>query len=188
MGRLASELSSENRVRVFKEKYHIPSNVGIRLAQEGEREPGTFPIIAIVECGLRFPLHHFLRLVMSILDLGPRSLTHNFYRIVNGVIEINQRYGFHISEWDLLYYYSIQKVRKDENRWYLKSRPEKALVHMLPDTIKAESDLCVVSGHWTHDPDEDYYPIVPLVSLGPGWLALSAVCHFYLFLASLTGN
>ena len=70
-------VESPEAIKAFKQRYDFPEGVDIRLTSledEGwvENSLGTpFPLIAIVEGGLRFPIHPFFTAVLNHYGLAP---------------------------------------------------------------------------------------------------------------------
>ena len=67
MGRFASLVDSPSKIELFKEKYHIPQEVGLRYCSIKQivtnREVGEviIPIIAFIECGITLPMGRITR-------------------------------------------------------------------------------------------------------------------------------
>ncbi|KAI8535328.1 hypothetical protein RHMOL_Rhmol10G0165600 [Rhododendron molle] len=81
----------------FKRVFNISPNVEVRLLLN--RDPKNlplrqgeliFPLMAITEGGIRFPLHQFVRQVLRTLNLNTSQLTMNSYRIIMSVIELRR--------------------------------------------------------------------------------------------------
>ena len=67
MGRFASLVDSPSKIELFKEKYHIPQEVGLRYCSIKQivtnREVGEviIPIIAFIKCGITLPMDRITR-------------------------------------------------------------------------------------------------------------------------------
>ena len=61
MGRFASLVDSPLKIELFKQKYHIPQEVGLRycsteqIVTDGEIGEVIIPMIAFIECGMTLP-------------------------------------------------------------------------------------------------------------------------------------
>jgi hypothetical protein len=139
--------------------------------------------MAIIEGGVRFPLHPFLRQVLNVLQLTPSQVTINFYRIVVGVIELKERYHLEFEVEDLfgLYLVSQNKVAR---RKYLSCRTgQRRLIRGLPDSDKYANDFVVVRGEFEFALGEFRYHPIPRV---PGFAGkFRTVKYFFFFLTCL---
>ena len=67
MGRFASLVDSPSKIELFKERYNIPQEVGLRYCSTEQiitnREVGEviIPIIAFIEGGMTFPIGRITR-------------------------------------------------------------------------------------------------------------------------------
>ena len=67
MGRFASLVDSPSKIELFKEKYHISQEVGLRYCFTEQivtnREVGEviIPMIAFIECGMTLPMGRITR-------------------------------------------------------------------------------------------------------------------------------
>ena len=67
MGRFASLVDSPSKIELFKEKYHIPQEVGLRYCSTEQivtnREGGgvIIPMIAFIEGGMTIPIGRIIR-------------------------------------------------------------------------------------------------------------------------------
>ena len=76
MGRLAKLVNIEQNIDQFRKQYSIPEDVQIRYASADdlallEYRDLVLPIIAIVEGGVRIPMHPFLIQFLTHFRLGP---------------------------------------------------------------------------------------------------------------------
>lgn len=119
------------------------------LREDGQTlEQIHIPILFIVECGLRLPLHSFFREVCSKCNLNPLQLCPNFVRVVMGVVALNKLLNLDLNWWDICQMYTL--VPTNGGKYYLKARDhvEKLITH-LPDSSKGEGDdFLVVTGNW----------------------------------------
>ena len=101
-GKLRGMVSPANIDR-FREHFHIPADVGIELLPKDAKPEDldaadgvVFPLIAIPEGGLRFPLSPLFREAMSFWGLCPYQFIGNFYRVVSGVEVLNRLLGLRL--------------------------------------------------------------------------------------------
>src|ERR1700738_4383764 len=91
MGKFLKLVDTPEALARFRVRYCIPPDVQIRLPTEQHNVPGFggldklfISILAIVEGGVRFPLHPLLREVLEHYKLSPMQLSANFFRVVMG--------------------------------------------------------------------------------------------------------
>jgi hypothetical protein len=152
----------------FRATYGIPDNVSVDLVRPEESVATddyqiVLPLMAIIEGGVRFPFHPFLRQVLNVLQLTPSQVTINFYRIVVGVIELKERYHLEFEVEDLfgLYLVSQNKVAR---RKYLSCRTgQRRLIRGLPDSDKYANDFVVIRGEFEFASGELRYHPIPRV-------------------------
>lgn len=83
----------------FRRKYNILDNVVLSLAPlDAIRENSSWdrahiPIVAIVEGGVRFPLHPLLRHVLNWYHLTPMQVSANVFRLIMGTVALNEILG-----------------------------------------------------------------------------------------------
>ena len=86
-------LIGEQNLANFTSKYQILTDVYLRLPAIGEEVDYTLhneipiPLGAIIEGGLRFPLHALLRQVLNHYNVHSNDFTMNAYRTVIGIVE-----------------------------------------------------------------------------------------------------
>ena len=79
----------------FRVAYNIPGDVGIAYCHEGDitlqRRPHVvfFPLIAILEGEVRFPVDPFILNTLRFYVLCPNQLPPNFYQVVSCVSCLN---------------------------------------------------------------------------------------------------
>ena len=102
--------------RSFRRRYEIPDEIGLELVEaddfsmEETAKGMPFPVIAIVEGGLRFPLSPFLHKFIVKANVCPSQLSSNVYRIINGMLELNRRLGTNLGHAELDYCYTLCNV------------------------------------------------------------------------------
>ena len=119
MGRLAKLVNTEQNIDQFRKQYGIPENVQIRYASADdlallEYRDLVLPIIAIVEGGVRIPMHPFLIQFLTHFRLGPLQCVPNVFRIVMGTAVLMEKLGLELTVHDITYVYRLQKTGKDQ--------------------------------------------------------------------------
>ena len=121
-------LSSEASLASFRAAYNVPGDVDIAYCHEGDidihRRTGLntvfFPLMAILEGGVRFPVDSLIIGTLRFYDLCPDQLPPNFYRVVSCVSRLNQIFGLQLNHHDINFMYSLcGNIRSD---YYLKTR------------------------------------------------------------------
>ena len=85
----------------FRQTFNIPKDVNVAYCHESEialyRRSGLstafFPLMAILEGGVRFLVSPLLPNTLRFYGLSPEQLPPNFYRVVSCVDRLNQIYG-----------------------------------------------------------------------------------------------
>ena len=83
----------------FRASYNVPEDVEVSYCHEGnialERRPQVvfFPLMAILEGSVRFPMDPLTLRTLRFYGLSPNQLPPNFYRVVSCVSRLNQLYG-----------------------------------------------------------------------------------------------
>ena len=125
-GRLKCMVESREAIKAFKQRYEFPKGVDIRLIgpnDDGWVENGLgtpFPLIAIVEGGLRFSIHPFFTTVLNQYGLAPIQLQSNAYRIIMGIAELNRRLDQELGLYEFDYCYAGVEMggARSEHRRY----------------------------------------------------------------------
>ena len=121
-------LSSEASLATFRPAYSVPEDVDIAYCHEGDidiqRRPGVntvfFPLMAILEGGIRFPVDPLVIGTLRFYGLCPNQLLLNFYRIVSCVSRLNQLFGLQLNYHNINFMYSLcGNINSD---YYLKTR------------------------------------------------------------------
>ena len=88
-------LNTNADIESLKTRFNIPYDVNISYFHEGdiedERLPHVvlFPLMSILEGGVRFPVDPFLLRTLSFYELSPDQCLPNFYKVVNFVGHLN---------------------------------------------------------------------------------------------------
>ena len=134
-------LSLEASLATFRAAYNVPEDVDITYCHEGDidiqrcRGVNTvfFPLMAILEGGVRFPIDPPILGTLRFYGLCPDQLSPNFYRVVSCVSRLNQLFGLQLNYHDINFMYSLcGNINSD---YYLKSRDMRVrLISCLPDS------------------------------------------------------
>ena len=94
-------LNTEVTLVTFRRDYSVPDDVEVAYCHESEivlhRGANTtfFPLMSILEGGVRFPIDPLLLDTLRYYGLSPDQLHPNFYRVVSCVSRLNQTFGLH---------------------------------------------------------------------------------------------
>ena len=158
-------LNTEASLTNFKVTYRVPEDVEISYCHEGniaiEWHPQVvfFPLMAILEGGVRFPGDPLILRTLRFYALSPDQLPSNFYRIMSCVSRLNQLYGLQLDYHDINFMYRLcSNIRID---YYLKVKDVRVqLILCLPDFNRNSAREYVwVSGNW--HANELTYPTSP---------------------------
>ena len=96
MGRFASLVDSPSKIELFKKKYHIPQEVGIRYCFTEQivtnREGGEviIPMIAFIEGGMTLPMGRVTRDYLINHRLCPHQCAPNMFRVLGCVNALDE--------------------------------------------------------------------------------------------------
>ncbi|KAI8555241.1 hypothetical protein RHMOL_Rhmol05G0159300 [Rhododendron molle] len=146
----------------FKRVFSIPLNVEVRLLPN--RDPKDlplrqgeliFPLMVIIEGGIRFPLHQFVQRVLQTLNLTSYQLTVNSYRIIMGIIEQRRQFNLTFGLEELFGVYLVG-VNREHDRYYLSCRTgyDTFLIDRLLDFEEWVSIYVSVTGNFMFGPGE----------------------------------
>jgi hypothetical protein len=170
----------------FRETYGIPRDVHIRLVEPDEGHVSNeyqvvLPLMAIIEGGVRFPFHPFLRRVLNLLRLTPSQVTINFYRIVMGAVELKERYGLEFEAEDLFGLYFVSENRVSKRKFFGSRAGQRKLIRGLPDSDKYANDFVCVSGEFEYALGELRYNPIPRVPGYAGIYTRASSSFLYIF-------
>lgn len=106
-------LKTEVTLATFRAIFDIPLDVDIEYCHEGsienDRRPQVvfFPLMAILEGGVRFLVDSLLLRALRFYGLCPNQLPPNFYRVVSCISRLNNLYGLHFDYHDINFMYSM---------------------------------------------------------------------------------
>ena len=156
MGRFASLVDSTSKIELFKERYHIPQEAGLRYCSIEQivtnREVGEviIPIIAFIEVGMTLLMG---RITMDYLinhRLCPHQCAPNMFRILGCVDALNEHLQLRLTWHDVVHMYECHS--QTDKGFYLKSRSSVVrLISYLPKSNKRmKDDYLIALGAW-HD-------------------------------------
>ena len=96
MGRFESLVDSPLKIELFKEKYHIPQEMGLRYCSIEQivtnKEVGEviIPIIAFIEGGMTLPIDRITNDYLINHRLCPHQCAPNMFRILGYVDALNK--------------------------------------------------------------------------------------------------
>jgi hypothetical protein len=142
--------------------------------------------IAIVEGGVRIPMHPFLIQFLTYFRLSPLQCAPNVFRIVMGTAILMEKLGLNLTVHDITYVYSLQTTGRDQYTLVARNVDRK-LVTGLPDSSKGrDEDFLVITGNWQNP--HINFPLIPGV---PGFHCFMSFMqyifvYFYLFWLSVS--
>ena len=121
-------LSSEASLANFRAAYNVPGDVDIAYNHVGDinlhRRTSSntvfFPLMAILEGRVRFPVDPLIIGTLRFYGLCPDQLPLNFYRVVSCVSRLNQIFSLQLNHHDINFMYSLCGNIKTD--YYLKTR------------------------------------------------------------------
>ena len=152
-------LNTRASLATFRQTFNIPEDVNVAYCHESEialyRCSGSstafFPLMAILEGGVRLPVIPLLLNTLRFYSLSPEQLPPNFYWVVSCVDRLNQIYGLQLNHHDINFMYSL--CGNKNTKYYLKVRNYRVrLISCLPDSNRNSAEEFVwVSGNWFAD-------------------------------------
>ena len=149
-------LSSKVTLATFRATYNVPEDVDIAYCHEGDidiqRRRGIntvfFPLMAILEGGIRFPVDPLAISTLRFYGLCPDQLPSNFYRVVSCVSRLNQLFGLQLDHYDINFMYGL--YGKITSNYYLKTKDMRVrLISCLPNSNRNSTGKFVwVSDNW----------------------------------------
>ena len=160
-------LSSKASLASFRAAYNVPRDVDIAYYHEGNIDlcrrisvnTVFFPLMAILEGGVRFPVDPLIIGTLRFYGLCPNQLPPNFYSVVSCVSRLNHIFGLQLNHHDINFVYSLcGNIWSD---YYLKTRDMQVrLISCLPDSNRnSAGEFVRVSGNWFAN--ELPYPFLP---------------------------
>ena len=130
-------LDTPASLAILRQKFDIPSDVEVAYYHESEialhRGHGTtfFPIMAVLEGRVRFPVDPLVVSTLRYYGLCPDQLPPNFYRVVYCVSRLNHTFDLQLDHYDINHMYSL--CGNKTSNYYLKTRDNRVrLISCLP--------------------------------------------------------
>ena len=147
-------LESPAALTTFRNKFNIPDDVDVAYCHESEielhRGQGTafFPLMSILEGGVRFPVDPLLVNTLIYYGLSPDQLPPNFYRVVSCVSKLNHTFNLQLDHHDINQMYRL--CGSKATNYYLKTRDARVrLISCLPDSNRnSAGEFVRVRGNW----------------------------------------
>ena len=149
-------LSSDASLATFRAAYGIPGDIDIAYCHQGDieiqRHRGTntvlFPLMSILEGGIRFPVDPLVIGTLRFYGLCPNQLPPNFFRVVSCVSKLNQLFGLQLDHHDINFMYSL--CGNIESDYYLKTRDNRVrLISCLPNSNRNSTrEFVRVRSNW----------------------------------------
>uniref|UniRef100_A0A2N9ITZ0 Uncharacterized protein n=1 Tax=Fagus sylvatica TaxID=28930 RepID=A0A2N9ITZ0_FAGSY len=154
--KLAMLVNTEESMARFRSLYQIPPSVSLTYCNSDDfpvinRDEILIPIMAIVEGGVRFPLHSFLIDFLQTVNATPSQISVNTFRIIMGVIAINRLLDVNLTIREVLavYQYKCLGAKSNTLSHLVARNVNEKLVNGLPSTNKGfEKDYLRVGGDW----------------------------------------
>uniref|UniRef100_A0A2N9I1G6 Uncharacterized protein n=1 Tax=Fagus sylvatica TaxID=28930 RepID=A0A2N9I1G6_FAGSY len=154
--KLAMLVNTEESMMRFRLLYQIPPSVSLTYCNSDNFPPINrgeilIPIMAIVEGGVRFPLHEFLIDFLQTVNATPSQISVNTFRIIMGVIAINRLLDVNLTIREILavYQYKCPGAKSNTLCHLVARNVNEKLVNGLPSTNKGfEKDYLRVGGIW----------------------------------------
>ena len=138
-------LNTEASLATFRQKFDIPNDVEVAYYHESEiafhREANTtfFPLMAILEGRVRFPVDPSLLNTLRYYRLYPDQLPPNFYRVVSCANRLNQTFGLQLDHHNINHMYSLCGNKR--TNYYSKVRDMRGwLISCLPDSNRNSTE------------------------------------------------
>ena len=147
-------LNTEASLATFRQNYSVPDDVEVAYCHESEivlhRGANTtfFPLMSILEGGVRFPIDPLLLDTLRYYGLSPDQLPPNFYCVVSYVSRLNQTFGLQLNHHDINHMYNL--CGKKRFNYYLKVRDMRVqLISCLPNSNRnSTGEYVQVCGKW----------------------------------------
>ena len=183
IGKFTKLVDTEEKMVQFKSRYGFPEDVHILYVPYGDlallqRQDLVLPIVAIVEGGVRIPMHPFLIQFLTHFRLSPLQCAPNVFRIVMGTAVLMKKLGLNLTVHDITYVYSLQTTGRDQYTLVARNVNRK-LVIRLPDSSKGQDeDFLVITGNW-----QNPHINCPLIPGVPGFHCFMSFMQ-YIFVSS----
>ncbi len=154
--KLARLVNSEASMTRFRELYRVPPSIRLAYCNLNDfpvinKDEILLPIMAVVEGGVRFPLHPLLVNFLQIVNATPSQVFVNLFRIIMVVVALNRLLGVNLRTGEILRVYQYTCPGEESRTLcHLKAKNvHQKLVNGLPDTNKGyDKDYLRVSSDW----------------------------------------
>ncbi|KAL7250875.1 hypothetical protein ACSBR1_012818 [Camellia fascicularis] len=166
MGMHRWRVDSPAKIEVFRREFNIPTDVNIRLVGKndlimlgGNYMP--FPVVSILEGGVRFPLNILFREMLNFYKLNSMQLAINTFRVINNIAKLNRRHRAQLNLQDVQYCYTMCTFQsKNGITYYLKPRSTTfKMIADLPNSNKdARDDYLIIQATGSLlQPDKNFH-------------------------------
>ena len=149
-------VDSPLKIELFKQKYHIPQEVGLRYCSTEQivtnKETGEviIPMIAFIEGGMTLPMGRITRDYLITHRLCPHQCTPNMFRILGCVDTFNKHLRLGLIWNDVVHMYEFHSQANEG--FYLKSQLAVVkLISCLPKSNKGMKDDYLIASGPCHD-------------------------------------
>ena len=157
--KLARLVNSEESMTQFRQLYRVPPFIPLACCHTDNllvinRDEILLLVMAVVEGGVRFPLHSLLINFLQTVNTSPSQVSINLFRIIMGVVALNRLLGVNLTTKEILYIYQYMcPGEESKTSCHLKAKNvNEKLVNGLPNTNKGyDKDYLRVSGEWFTD-------------------------------------
>lgn len=156
MGKFESLVNSPTKIEIFKEKYHIPQEVGLRYCSMEQivshREEGEVIIlvIAFIEGAITLPMGRITWDYLFNHRLYPHQCAPNLFRILDYVDALNKHLGLRLAWHNMIHMYECHS--QADGGYYLKFRSSLVkLISCLPKSNKGMKDDFLIASRAWHD-------------------------------------
>ena len=147
-------LDTAASLATFRQKFDIPNDVEVaychksKIALHKGRGTAFFPLMAILEGGVRFPVDPLLVNTLRYYELCPDQLPPNFYLVVSCVSRLNHTFDLQLDHHDINHMYSL--CGNKNTNYYLKVRDTRVrLISCLPDSNRNSArEFIQVHDNW----------------------------------------
>ena len=154
--KLARLVNSKASMTRFRELYRVPPSIRLAYCNLDDfpvinKDEILLLIMAVVEGGVRFPLHPLLVTFLQIVNATPSQVSVNLFRIIMGVVALNHLLGINLRVGEIHRVYQYMCPGEESRTLcHLKAKNvHQKLVNGLPDTNKGyDKDYLRVSGDW----------------------------------------
>ena len=147
-------LEAPAALATFRRKFDILGDVDVTYCHESKialhrgEHTAIFPLMEILESGVRFPMDPLLLNTLRFQGLCPDQLPPNFYRVVSCVSRLNHTFDLQLNHHDINHMYSL--CGNKSTNYYLKVRDTRVrLISCLPNSnMNLGREFIWVRGNW----------------------------------------